>query len=408
MYRRLNKANNPLDPKKYNIIKGSKPDGNWENFKPGRDEISEGATIWVGPKGGYYFNADTGTKTSEDQSLETKPKKDTKELKKKKLEDQLDEWRKAEPPKLYKPSHPANPTYVGSIAQMARDANQDFTKFATSLLSTDLVVIDYETTGLSDAGNWPIQFGAVRVRNGKIIDRFHAYMNPEDKLGEWSKANLKRLKEDGEFEGLTDDWLSAQSSMKEVHEKIIKFIGESPVCAQNSRFDLEVMTRTMKKSGIEYKPKGILDTLSFARDLIKKEDLLDKETGKPLNPGSKNPYELKNLAHFFGVDLDNAHSADEDAQATGEIAYKLIEYGLENGPLRSDFLDVDKYYSAYAARVRKFYRDDRKYPERKAEYDAAMIEWRSKDPTLKKSVEGAMLSLCFQMAAEALRYGKYR
>lgn len=47
------------------------------------------------------------------------------------------------------------------------------------MLANSIVVLDFETTGLSpDQGDRAIEIGAVKLENGIITDKFQALMNP--------------------------------------------------------------------------------------------------------------------------------------------------------------------------------------------------------------------------------------
>lgn len=51
-------------------------------------------------------------------------------------------------------------------------------------LDDTFVVFDIETTGLSKENHKITEIGAVKVENGKIIDRFSTFVNPQVKLSE--------------------------------------------------------------------------------------------------------------------------------------------------------------------------------------------------------------------------------
>ena len=51
-------------------------------------------------------------------------------------------------------------------------------------LLDEYVVFDLETTGLNREHNKIIEIGAVKVKNGQIIDRFSTFINPHESLSE--------------------------------------------------------------------------------------------------------------------------------------------------------------------------------------------------------------------------------
>ena len=249
-------------------------------------------------------------------------------------------------PKPAQPQAPTMPVFQGEFARIARDAGGDWKKFRELLAGREIVVFDFETTGFKpEDGNEPWQVGGVKMKDGKIIDRFVVYMNPGRSIagthagsnGEDGKPNAV----DADGNPLTDEYLAKQPDQAEAMRQFLEWMGpDALVVGQNLAFDDEVMRRTADKHGLDYAPAGMMDTLPMARGIFKdvpEEDKPKNISGKYVGkPG----YSLEALANHFGIKLDNWHSADSDSEATAQILEKLIDKGIELDAGK-DFFDVD-------------------------------------------------------------------
>lgn len=235
---------------------------------------------------------------------------------------------KGDKPALHRPKRPYAPrtqeTFTGDMADALAGA-QTWDEAAEIIRGTEIVYFDYETTGLGEGElNRPVQIGAVRVVNGEVVERFNAYMNPEFRLSDWSKENLKR--EDGEL--VTDEWLETQPSMREVHEQFLEFVGDRPILGgQNVPFDLEVLERTLSEQGLELEVGGTIDSLPLARGTLPK---WSAKTGDgPMAVGAdgkrRSSYSLGPVAEYLGVELGNWHRADADAEAAWGITDAMLD-----------------------------------------------------------------------------------
>jgi DNA polymerase III epsilon subunit-like protein len=208
---------------------------------------------------------------------------------------------------------PAPPPLTGTADCLATQADGDFAEFRRLL--SEYVVLDYETTGL-DTGNRPVQVAALLVKDGIECDWLNLFMNPEEPLGEWSRANLR----DADGAQLTDKWLSTQMPIAEAHRRLIKFIGDRIVVAQYLPFDAEVLERCLLETDLKWRMSGGVDTKGlFAAAL-------------PPGPAAPLGYRLANLTEFFGVELgDNHHDAMHDVVATHEVLQRGLAYCEAHG-----------------------------------------------------------------------------
>jgi DNA polymerase III epsilon subunit-like protein/Mor family transcriptional regulator len=244
---------------------------------------------------------------------------------------------KAEKPK--KPTYPRHPSY-GPFLDGADDVFADvenWKEFKEVYDNLEINFFDYETTGLvsdefrqSSSNGAPVQFGVTKTKGGKEIGRLNIFMNPGEELSDWSRKNLKN--KDGE--SLTDEWLSSQMSIADAHKKLIEFVGPDAIFGvQNAVFDKTVLEDALTSSGIDWRPKGWVDT-KVVSDLVipkwTKENqdapwTTDGETGEKIPSSS-----LKALTEYLNIDLGKKHhTADADAAATSELMSKIIDKAIE-------------------------------------------------------------------------------
>ena len=280
-----------------------------------------------------------------------------------------------EPTKPRSPYTPAPPPLSGRAQELADEADGDFAKFMELLDSEGYVVFDYETTGLQD-GNIPVQIGAVRIKDGQIVERFNVFVNPERGLSDWSKANLKNV--DGE--PLTDDWLANQQSLSAAHQQLADFMGDSIIVAHNLPYDGEIIEREMANAGIEHNPSGSIDTLSLIRSAVPKSD--DTVTSHGLGA----------LARFFDVELgDGAHTADADSEAAAGVLQRAMQWAANNDS-SPDIFDAVKQAELYEAAQQKYLQQHKQYEKDLAKYRLDLDEYqravaKANDPSVPEPPE---------------------
>ena len=91
-----------------------------------------------------------------------------------------------------------------------------------------VIVLDFETTGMSpDYGDRPIEVGAVRIDNNRIVDRFQGLMNPGFAIS-WFIESLT---------GISNALLADAPPCKEVMTRFADWIDDTPLVAHNAGFD---------------------------------------------------------------------------------------------------------------------------------------------------------------------------
>ncbi|WP_434928904.1 3'-5' exonuclease [Shewanella sp. HL-SH8] len=96
------------------------------------------------------------------------------------------------------------------------------------LLANNVIVLDFETTGLSpDNGDRAIEIGAVKIVDGVIIDTFQSLINPGRRVNAFIE----------QYTGITNAMLRDAPSCQVVMDKFADFIGDFNLVAHNASFD---------------------------------------------------------------------------------------------------------------------------------------------------------------------------
>lgn len=160
-----------------------------------------------------------------------------------------------------------------------------------SSLDRNIVVLDFETTGLNTKKDRIIEIGAVRLSGKTILDSFSMLVYPGVAL----KPKIT------EITGIKDSDLVGKPSPAEAVEKLLKFIGSDSIAAHNAKFDMGILRSELERMGRTLKTP-VVDTLILSRGLYPK----------------LKSYRLKAVCKSLGISLKNAHRAVHDATATAQ------------------------------------------------------------------------------------------
>lgn len=155
------------------------------------------------------------------------------------------------------------------------------------------IVVDIETTGLSRKKHKITEIAALRVRNNKILNKFHSLVNPEVQIPKF----ITKLT------GIDNELVKDAPLINKVIPKFNKFINKDVFVAHNASFDYNFLNHNtslhLKKE--MYNPK--LCTRKLANRLL---------THLP----SK---KLSSLCEHYNLENKTAHRAMSDALVTKEI-----------------------------------------------------------------------------------------
>lgn len=199
--------------------------------------------------------------------------------------------------------------------------------YNSSMLSTHqetIIVLDFETSGISpDCGDRAIEIGAVKIRGGKLLDRFQSLMNPGIPINTFIEN----------FTGITNQMVQDAPKADEVMHAFAGFIGDTPLIAHNASFD-----RRFLKA--EFARIGQTCEQDFGCSML---------TARRIYPDAPN-HKLETLVRYKKLDSDGTfHRALADAEMTSHLWLAMTEdlrtfYGFDQVPfaLMRDLANVPK------------------------------------------------------------------
>ena len=181
-------------------------------------------------------------------------------------------------------------------------------------LDDTYVVFDIETTGLSKEKEMITEIGAVKVADGKIIDRFSTFVNPQRPIS----AEITKLT------GITDDMVKDAPTIENVLPEFLKFCEDTVLVAHNASFDTGFIRIAAERAGLGELHHTIVDTLELARALLPE----------------LNKHKLDIVCEYLGVTLNGHHRAVNDAEATAEVFIKFLDMLAEKKIFTLDEINV--------------------------------------------------------------------
>lgn len=167
------------------------------------------------------------------------------------------------------------------------------------------IAFDIETTGLNPLENEIIEIGALKVRDGKVADRFIEFIRPVAPISPMI-TNLT---------GITNEMVAGAKTRCQVVGDFLDFCEDDVLIGHNVIFDYSFMKCSAMQDGLTFEKMGI-DTLKIAKKVH--ADLDSKSLGS--------------LCSHYHIDNKAAHRAYHDALATAKLYQTLAHYFEEADP----------------------------------------------------------------------------
>ena len=169
-----------------------------------------------------------------------------------------------------------------------------------------------ETTGLSFKTEKITELGAVKLKNGEIIDTFESFVNPEKPIPD------KIV----QITNITDDMVKDAPTIEEILPKFIEFMGDSVLVAHNASFDIGFIRYNAEQIGYKL-DNTYIDTLRLAKELF---------------PDYKK-YKLGIIAENLGIKVEVAHRALDDVITLVKVFNVMIDMMKEKGISKINEID---------------------------------------------------------------------
>ena len=199
------------------------------------------------------------------------------------------------------------------------------------MLDQTYVVFDFETTGFNAGGfDSIIEIGAVKIKDGMIIEKYDELINPGRPLPQ------KII----DVTNITDAMLEGKDNEENAVRRFIEWFGDCPMVAHNAKFDVSFLEMAYKKYNFGTFKNPVIDTLELSRTL-------DNTYAR---------HSLSALVKRYDVPWDeNAHHrGDYDAEGTALVFYKMLKkLSNRNIDIMSDLEklvskeDIHKYGSSH-------------------------------------------------------------
>jgi len=174
----------------------------------------------------------------------------------------------------------------------------------------EVIVLDFETTGLSAEYDRVIEVGAILVRNHKIIDEFVELMNPDFLVSSFITS----------LTGITNAMLKGKPTPESVMPRLINFIEDRPIVAHNATFDKRFLMAELGRAKLSIE-NPFLCTMRLAKKLI---------------PDATS-YKLADIARYIGIRVDSksSHRALGDVKVTAKLWKHLHDDVVNRTGIRS-------------------------------------------------------------------------
>ena len=174
----------------------------------------------------------------------------------------------------------------------------DRSELLSSLKLDRFIAFDFETTGLQVETDRAIEVAAIMFKDGKPAEKFVTLINPQIPI-----SNLI-----ADITGITNEMVAESPFEKEIIDDLFEFLGDYPIVAHNTPFDLSFLRAMAERHNKEFIERKCYDTLTLSRAF-----LFFQPT-----------HNLSAVSEYFNLSSEGAHRAEKDTENCGEVFIELV------------------------------------------------------------------------------------
>jgi DNA polymerase-3 subunit epsilon len=171
-----------------------------------------------------------------------------------------------------------------------------------SVFDQPIVMLDFETTGLSPAmGDRITEVAALRIVDGKVTERYVSLINCNARIPSFITS----------LTGISQQMVDDAPPVRRVLPELLDFIGSDTLSAHNASFDEKFLKAEAERLGLATAHQALVCSLKLSRRLF---------------PGMPS-YKLGVLSSQLGIRFRSAaHRAESDAEVGAELLHHIARH----------------------------------------------------------------------------------
>ena len=168
-----------------------------------------------------------------------------------------------------------------------------------SLDDTGFTALDIETTGLSARYCGIVEIAALKELPDGSVESFQTLVDPQMLIPEDVIA----------IHGITNEMVRGKPIAQEAVERLVEFVGESPLVIHNAKFDLGFLTPLVMDLGLKWGSPVVFDTVRLSKRAFPR----------------LTSYSLENLSRHFGFEKGKHHRALADCYYCARLFHLVLD-----------------------------------------------------------------------------------
>lgn len=173
-------------------------------------------------------------------------------------------------------------------------------------MDLSLCVVDFETTGFDEQIDRIVEVGLVRFERGEVRARHNWLVHPGMSIPESATS----------VHGITDAMVADAPRFEQIASEVQAALEQQLPVAYNATFDRKFLHAEMARLGVVSSPVPALDPeVTWVDPLVWVREIMAEEKSKRLG----------DVCAKLGIELNDAHRAWADAEATGKVLVAISD-----------------------------------------------------------------------------------